>query len=70
MILPGRPNVIRACIANALTRVGRTYHNRIEPETLSLCLELTRRGLGYTVMPIAPCTAGSKTAPNFAARRS
>ena len=51
MILPGRPNVIRAYVENAVTRAGQTYRNRIEAETLSLCLELTRRGLGYTVMP-------------------
>ncbi len=51
MILPGRPNVIRAYVEHAVTRAGHTYRNRIEAETLSLCLELTRRGLGYTVMP-------------------
>ncbi len=51
MILPGRPNVIRSYVENAVTRAGQTYRNRIEAETLSLCLELTRRGLGYTVMP-------------------
>jgi LysR family transcriptional regulator, nitrogen assimilation regulatory protein len=51
MILPGRPNVIRAQVENAVRRAGYQYHNRFEAETLSLCLELTRRGLGYTVMP-------------------
>ena len=51
MILPGRPNVIRAYVENAVTRAGQIYRNRIEAETLTLCLELTRRGLGYTVMP-------------------
>jgi LysR family transcriptional regulator, nitrogen assimilation regulatory protein len=51
MILPGRPNVIRAYVENAVVRAGQTYHNKIEAETLSLCLELVRRGLGYTVMP-------------------
>jgi LysR family transcriptional regulator, nitrogen assimilation regulatory protein len=51
MILPGRPNVIRSYVENAMIRAGQAYRNRIEAETLSLCLELTRRGLGYTVMP-------------------
>ena len=51
MIMPGRPNVIRDYVENAVIRAGHTFENRIEPETLSLCLELTRRGLGYTVMP-------------------
>jgi LysR family nitrogen assimilation transcriptional regulator len=51
MILPGRPNVIRAYVENAVVRAGQTYHNKIEAETLSLCLELVRLGLGYTVMP-------------------
>jgi LysR family nitrogen assimilation transcriptional regulator len=51
MILPGRPNVIRAYVENAVHRAGKQYHNRIEAETLALCLELVRRGLGYTIMP-------------------
>ena len=44
MILPGRPNVIRAYVENAVKRAGQTFRNRIEAETLTLCLELTRRG--------------------------
>ena len=51
LILPGRPNVISAQVENAMSRAGHSYRNRFEAETLSLCLELTRRGLGYTVMP-------------------
>lgn len=51
LILPGRPNVISAHVENAMQRAGHPYRNRFEAETLSLCLELTRRGLGYTVMP-------------------
>lgn len=51
LILPGRPNVISAHVENAMRRAGCPYRNRFEAETLSLCLELTRRGLGYTVMP-------------------
>jgi LysR family nitrogen assimilation transcriptional regulator len=51
LILPGRPNVISAHVENAMRRAGHRYINRFEAETLPLCLELTRRGLGYTVMP-------------------
>ena len=51
LILPGRPNVISGLVENSLHRAGLTYHNRFEAEALSLCLELTKRGLGFTVMP-------------------
>jgi LysR family nitrogen assimilation transcriptional regulator len=51
LILPGRPNVVSAHVENAMQRAGHRFQNRFEVETLSLCLELTRRGLGYTVMP-------------------
>lgn len=51
LILPGRPNVISVYVENAMRRAGYRYNNVFEAETLSLCLELTRRGLGYTLMP-------------------
>ena len=51
LILPGRPNAIRAQIENAISRAGYAYRCRFEAETVALCLELTRRGLGYTVTP-------------------
>jgi LysR family nitrogen assimilation transcriptional regulator len=51
LILPGRPNVVSTHVEEAMRRAGCRYSNRLEVETLSLCLELTRRGLGYTVMP-------------------
>ena len=50
LILPGRPNMIRAEIEGAITRSGGVFRRHIEAETLSLCLELTRQGLGHTVM--------------------
>jgi LysR family nitrogen assimilation transcriptional regulator len=50
-ILPGRPNVVRTQVENALRRAGHAYRSRFEAETLPLCLELARRGLGFTVMP-------------------
>jgi LysR family nitrogen assimilation transcriptional regulator len=51
LILPGRPNVISALVENSLRRGGFSYSNRFEAESLSLCLELTKRGVGFTVMP-------------------
>lgn len=50
-IHPARPNVIRMQVENAVRRAGYEYRNRFEAETLPLCLELARRGLGYTVIP-------------------
>ena len=51
LILPARPNTIRAHLENAMRRAGATYRGTIEAETLALCLELTERGLGYTTLP-------------------
>jgi len=51
MIMPGRPNVIRAYVENSMRRAGHKFHSRIEAETLSLCIELSRRNLGLTPMP-------------------
>ena len=51
LILPGRPNVISAQVENVLRRSGLPYQNRFEAESRSLCPELTRRGLGYMVLP-------------------
>jgi LysR family nitrogen assimilation transcriptional regulator len=49
--MPGRPNVIRAYVENSMRRAGHKFQSRIEAETLSLCIELSRRNLGYTPMP-------------------
>jgi LysR family nitrogen assimilation transcriptional regulator len=51
MIMPGRPNVIRAYVENSMRRAGHKFQSRIEAETLSLCIELSRRNLGFTPMP-------------------
>ncbi len=51
LILPGRPNMISAQVESAVSQVGGKYQHHIEAETLSLCLELARSGLGFTVMP-------------------
>ena len=50
MILPGRPNVVRAQVEHALRRAGGNYNSRFEADTPSLCLELTRRGLGFSAL--------------------
>jgi len=51
LILPGRPNVIRAQVEAAIAQAGGTYRSRFDTDSIALCLELTRRNLGYTVMP-------------------
>jgi LysR family nitrogen assimilation transcriptional regulator len=51
LILPGRPNIIRHFVEQALKRDGHPMPVMVEANVISLCLELTRRGVGYTVMP-------------------
>lgn len=51
LIQPGQENLIRKQIESELRRRGHAYHGRIEAETVPLCLELTRLGVGYTVLP-------------------
>lgn len=51
LILPGRPNAIRHQIENTLLRRGLKFNAAIETDTLGLCLDLARHGLGYTVTP-------------------
>jgi LysR family nitrogen assimilation transcriptional regulator len=48
--MPSRPNVIAAFVENAVRRGGYQYETALEAETLSLCIELCKRGLGFTVM--------------------
>lgn len=51
LILPARPNSIRAQLENAMRRAGTAYRGKLEAETLALCLELTEQGLGCTTIP-------------------
>lgn len=51
LILPGRPNVIRGEVEAVIADAGGTYRSRFDADSIALCLELTRRKLGYTVMP-------------------
>ncbi|MFK4486998.1 LysR family transcriptional regulator [Bradyrhizobium sp. USDA 336] len=51
LVLPGRPNVARIQIEHALERKGMQFRLAVETDTLSLCLDLARRGVGYAVVP-------------------
>ncbi len=51
LIQPGQENLIRKQIESEMRRHGHAYRGRIEAETVPLCLELTRLGAGYTVLP-------------------
>jgi LysR family nitrogen assimilation transcriptional regulator len=64
LILPGRPNMIRVQVERAIRAAGGSCRNALEAETLTLCLELTRRGLGYTVMPASALHGRSDGAGN------
>ncbi len=67
IILPGRPNIIRAQVENALQSCGRAYRARLDAETLPLCLELTQHGLGHTVMPYCAVHGRLNTAEGLTA---
>jgi LysR family nitrogen assimilation transcriptional regulator len=51
LVLPGRPNVLRAQVEHTLGRKGMSFHSLVETDTLTLCMDLARRGVGYTVVP-------------------
>jgi LysR family nitrogen assimilation transcriptional regulator len=51
LVLPGRPNVLRAQVEHTLARKGMAFRVAVETDTLTLCLDLARRGIGYTVVP-------------------
>jgi LysR family nitrogen assimilation transcriptional regulator len=50
-VLPGRPNLLRHVAEAAMRRRGFAFHSAVEAESLGLCLDLVRRGAGFTVMP-------------------
>lgn len=56
MILPGRPNTIRTLVENSMGRGNIAYRCAVEAETLGACLNLTRAGLGWTIMPRSAVT--------------
>ncbi len=51
LVLPGRPNVLRTHVENTLARKGMSFRVAVETDTLTLCMELARRGVGHTVVP-------------------
>lgn len=51
LVLPGRPNVLRTQLENALLRKNYSCNVAIETDTLTLCLDLAQKGIGYTVIP-------------------
>jgi LysR family nitrogen assimilation transcriptional regulator len=57
LVLPGRPNIIRALVENTLVRKGMTFKAVVETDTLSLCMDLARRGIGLTVVPACSLAA-------------
>jgi len=51
LILPGRPNAITSQIEHMLKRKGMHFNLAVETDTLGLCLDLAREGLGLTIVP-------------------
>jgi LysR family transcriptional regulator, nitrogen assimilation regulatory protein len=51
LVLPGRPNVLRAQVEHSLARKGMAFRVAVETDTVTLCLELARKAVGYTVVP-------------------
>lgn len=49
--LPGGQNVLRTQLENALLRSNYTFRLLVEANTLTLCLELARKRIAYTVVP-------------------
>ena len=52
LVLPRRPNVLRAQVERAMEREGLAFRLAVETDTLSLCLDLARRGVGATLVPV------------------
>ncbi|MGE4125149.1 MAG: LysR family transcriptional regulator [Pusillimonas sp.] len=51
LITPGRSNPLRQYIEHGLTRRGLRFRLAVETDTLNLCLEFARQGLGLTILP-------------------
>ncbi|CAL8476929.1 LysR family transcriptional regulator [Caballeronia sp. S22] len=56
LVLPGRPNFLRLQIENTLIRKGQDFRLAVETDTLTLCLDLARKGMGFTVVPACALT--------------
>ena len=59
LVLPGRPNALRAIVERALTRKRLRFRLAVETDTLTLCLQLASQGLGHTVVPACAVVAHS-----------
>lgn len=51
LVLPSRPNALRLHVEHTLSRKGLSFRTSIETDTVNLCLDLARNGLGLTVVP-------------------
>jgi LysR family nitrogen assimilation transcriptional regulator len=51
LVLPSRPNLLRTQVEHTLARKGMEFKVVVETDTLTLCLDLARRGVGCTVVP-------------------
>lgn len=51
LVLPGRPNAVRALVEHMLLRKGMEFRTAVETDTLGLCLDLARQGIALSVVP-------------------
>ena len=51
LVLPGRPNVLRLQVEHTLSRKGMEFRLAVETDTLTLCMDLARQGVGHTIVP-------------------
>lgn len=59
LVLPGRSNALRNQVENGMIRKGLQFHLALETDTLALCMDFARLGIGYTVVPAgALCEPG------------
>ncbi|MES2535838.1 MAG: LysR family transcriptional regulator [Pseudomonadota bacterium] len=50
-VLPGSQNVLRTQLENALLRKNYSFRLTVEVDSLTLCLDMARKGIAYTVIP-------------------
>lgn len=51
LVLPGRPNLLRTQIENAMARKQLSFTLAAEVDTVMLCLTMAQKGVAYTVVP-------------------
>ncbi|MEC7760616.1 MAG: LysR family transcriptional regulator [Pseudomonadota bacterium] len=67
IILPGPPSSISSHVASAVKRRGYRFNHAFEAESLSLCIDLAQRGMGYTVMPYCALSSRLDQDPDLTA---